>query len=299
MARLNIEDPFWIEVISLVAKAGDQDKAIGNAVRFFRFAQEKHKHGQLITEEEFTRQGFMAELIPTFAERVEGGIRVLGAEKHFGWLRARVNAGKRGGSKPKQTKANRSKRKQPEASPSPSYSSSLSSSGSDSSVGETAPAEPPPPDESAQRGNALVAEFYDFWRLKHGGRAPLLPADHKKLKDLGEQLGHEPARKLIQDYFKVPNEWFAKKKHDVQTLMSNLSEVQAYSAKKAALAVAPARGNTSAAPPPAEPAMTPERRRERIKEIDAQLAGNVNAWLKVALETERRALAGELGKAGA
>lgn len=97
MARLNIEDPFWLEVIQLIAKTGDQDKAIGNAIRFFRHAQEKHKAGLAISEDEFKRLGFLEELIPLFAERTEDGIRAVGADKHFGWLLDKSHAGQLGG----------------------------------------------------------------------------------------------------------------------------------------------------------------------------------------------------------
>jgi hypothetical protein len=106
---------------------GDADRAIGQAVRLFRLAQENHKHGKLISENDFKRQGFSDSLIGTFAERVDGGIQLIGAEKHFGWLAERVEAGRRGG---KQTQAKRSKVKQaqPSPSPSPSFSSSCSPS---------------------------------------------------------------------------------------------------------------------------------------------------------------------------
>lgn len=97
MARLNIEDPFWLEVMQIVGRVGDQDKAIGNAVRFFRYAQDRHKIGHLITEDEFKSLGFMEELFPLFAERTPDGIRAKGADKHFGWLGQKAEAGRAGG----------------------------------------------------------------------------------------------------------------------------------------------------------------------------------------------------------
>lgn len=152
MARLNIEDSFWLEVTQLIAKTGDQDRAIGNALRFFRHAQEKHKHGLLVSEDEFRRLGFLDDLIPLFAERTEGGIKAIGADKHFGWLAAKVESGRRGGkvgglaaagrerdengrllskanqSEPKQSQSETGSAK-PSPSPSPSFSNSLSSVG--------------------------------------------------------------------------------------------------------------------------------------------------------------------------
>lgn len=126
MARINIEDSFWIEALELVERMGDRDRAIGQALRFFKLAQDRHKEGRLILEDEFKSKGFSEHLIGVFAERVEGGIQAIGARKHFGWLKDRVEAGRKGGeSKRKQNEANESKPEQMEASSSCSPSCSL------------------------------------------------------------------------------------------------------------------------------------------------------------------------------
>jgi hypothetical protein len=152
MARLNIEDQFWLDAMTVVATVGDVDRVVGNAVRFFRFAQEKHKAGKLITEDEFKANNFLESLIPTFATRTTQGIKAAGADKHFSWLLDKKEAGKLGGqrsaaarkekygsSAPKQheadpeaTRSTRSTSKQIEPSPSSSSSSSSSFSFSNS-----------------------------------------------------------------------------------------------------------------------------------------------------------------------
>jgi hypothetical protein len=118
MARINLEDQYWLDLAEVAAKVGDIDKAGGNATRFLRYAQEHHKAGKYITEKDFKERGFLEALFPHFAERTPSGIRARGSDKHFGWLKERVEAGRKGGSKPKQTEANESKPKQVEASPS-------------------------------------------------------------------------------------------------------------------------------------------------------------------------------------
>lgn len=94
--------------MDVIAAYGNQDLAIGNALRFFRFAQELHKKGDLISEEEFERKGFNEALFPIFAERVEGGIRARGSSKHFSWLMDKAEAGSAGGkvsaSRPRDSK---------------------------------------------------------------------------------------------------------------------------------------------------------------------------------------------------
>ncbi len=79
------------------AALGNQDLAIGQSLRFLKLAQEKYKNGKLITEEEFIRYGFSESIIGVFAERIDGGIQAVGAEKHFGWLSRRAEAGRSGG----------------------------------------------------------------------------------------------------------------------------------------------------------------------------------------------------------
>lgn len=137
MARLNIEEQFWNEINRVVAKVGDEDKAIGNAVRLFRFAQIRAKQGKPITAEDWRIQGFHESLVPIFATRISANdetfYEVVGAKKHFAWLEERVEAGRAGGVKSGEsrrsefndlTEAKRSKPKQTE--PSSSYSLSFS-----------------------------------------------------------------------------------------------------------------------------------------------------------------------------
>lgn len=99
MARINIEDDFWDDIAKVAVVTGDLDKAIGNAVRFFKFAQTKHKKGKLITEEEFKEEGFLECLLPVFAKQTPSGIQAKGSERHFAWLNQRIEAGRAGGIK--------------------------------------------------------------------------------------------------------------------------------------------------------------------------------------------------------
>lgn len=98
MARINIEDQFWLEVTAVAAQRNmDPDKLAGNASRFFRYAQEKHKKGKYVSEEEFQALGFLEELIPMFAKRTPNGLQAAGCDVYFGWLEQKSEAGKTGG----------------------------------------------------------------------------------------------------------------------------------------------------------------------------------------------------------
>ena len=134
MARINIEEQFWTEITAVTRKLkGDEDKAVGQAIRLFRVAQQRAKNGQIVTDEDWQIHEFSDALIPVFAKKVEGGYVVQGTEKHFGWLKKRAESGRRGGEKSGESRRNEinnlseakpSKPKQVEPSPSPSCSTS-------------------------------------------------------------------------------------------------------------------------------------------------------------------------------
>lgn len=97
MANLNINDIFWIEITGTIAKLGNENEAVGMAIRWFRYSQEKHKQGKLVSEEEFKENGFSEVLVPRFARRRNGGYECIGAEKHFSWLKSKSESGAEGG----------------------------------------------------------------------------------------------------------------------------------------------------------------------------------------------------------
>jgi len=100
LARLNIEDQFWIEVTAVTKRLkGDESRAVGDSVRLFRVAQQRAKQGRIVSEEDWRIGEFSDALIGVFALKVEGGYEVMGAKKHFGWLYDRVESGRKGGLK--------------------------------------------------------------------------------------------------------------------------------------------------------------------------------------------------------
>lgn len=189
MARINLEDQFWLEITGVALAMGNQDLAVGNAVRFFRYAQEKAKYGKFLTEEEFKSHGFSEALFPSFAVRTDGGIQAAGYEKHFGWLALRVEAGRKGGSKPKQTKAkpsktSKGKQTEPSPSPSPSYSYSPSSGLTN------APAEPSPPTDLVLNSEIWKA-YSDAYFVRYKTEPVRNAKVNAQVSQLAKRLGAE------------------------------------------------------------------------------------------------------------
>ncbi len=216
MARIGIDDQFWLEIVSVVAKLGDQDKAIGNAVRWFRFAQEKHKHGRLVSEDEFQVNGFSEHLVPLFATRVAGGIKCIGAEKHFDWLQKKIDAGRKGGrskseAKVSKLKQNKAKASTTEASPSPSYS--YSSSNSHSRLVNISSSEPPtPPDKIL---NSKIWEAYSLAYLDRYQTEPVRNAKvNGQVSQLAKRLGQE-AVEVVRFFVGHNKSFYVGKLHDL------------------------------------------------------------------------------------
>jgi len=204
----------------LVLSMADQDRAIGNAVRFFRFAQERHKSGKLISEDEFQKQGFSEALIGLFAERVDGGIKCFGADKHFDWLKKKRSAGAKGGrskaeAKTKHLKQNQSKtteanRSKAEASYSSSYSSSVSNFPS-SLVNES------PADAVVPADLALNAEIWKSYSEAYEVRYKTKPVRNARVNgqiaQFAKRLGKE-APAVARFYLSLAKSYYVAKVHD-------------------------------------------------------------------------------------
>ena len=213
MARINIEDNFWLEITGVAAQMGSQDLAIGNAVRFFRYAQERAKAGKFLTEDEFKQKGFAESLFPDFAVRSPSGIQARGFEKHFGWLVKRVKAGRKGGKVKSEAKRNKLKQtvangSNTEASPSPSPSPNESSS--DSSLFTEREKIASRPDL-----NRMVWDAYSKSYQKRYGKPPVRNAKvNSQTAQLAARLGGD-APAVIEFYLTHNDGFYLKKVHSL------------------------------------------------------------------------------------
>lgn len=236
MARINIEDGFWDTIRPIAEKIG-YHKAVGAAICFFKLAQQKYKEGKFITDEEFKFHEFPNELIPFIAIKTEKGIQAVGAETFFGWLRERVESGRKGGKSksPKKLKslkqytksdkktrsAAEAKQSKSEPSPSPSPSCSDSPSSSFSPKGDLRSLEAPAPEGV----NVAIAYYCDAWKQKYKSNPPIGGKEAGLVKSLVKDYGLDKACGLLTAYLQMPDTWFLTKRHDLPTLISNLNAV--------------------------------------------------------------------------
>lgn len=66
-------------------------EAIGHAILWFKYAQDKYVADKPITEEMFKYMGFNEGLFPVFAHRDASGIQATSSEVHFGWLKKGID----------------------------------------------------------------------------------------------------------------------------------------------------------------------------------------------------------------
>lgn len=82
------------------------------------------------------------------------------------------------------------------------------------------------PLSAAAETEDVIGRYHELWKQLYKERAPLLPLDYKKLNDLAKNLGAKTAISLVEAFFAMPDSWFISKRHDVQSLISNLTKVQ-------------------------------------------------------------------------
>jgi hypothetical protein len=234
MARINIEDKFWVDVGAVAAKMGDLDRAVGQALRLIRHAQEKHRDGEQITVADF-RTRFSDALIPEFAQIDGEHVKVAGASKHFGWLEQKREAGRAGGKvsakRPRdskgrliKTKQEPSKSNQDIQADSPSETKQIQPYGSGS--GSVSGSRDSVPTERAPTGaNDAIGFFYSTWERVHSAKPPRKGSNHGILARVVRENGIERTLYLLEAYFAMPDSWVKKTAHDLTVFASKLNEV--------------------------------------------------------------------------
>ncbi len=242
MARINIDDDFWDAVTDVAARCQNATEAAGMALRFIRFAQQKHLKEEPLVWSDIENK---FELLNGYFFSVSletGDIKVIGPAAQFGWLNVKSEAGRKGGiasaQRPRDEKgrllpkhvpsevqaasSDSKLTKQIQASSSSSSSSSGSSSGSSNlNTGRTPASQEPPK-------NNLIAHYCDAWKLRYGSNPMILPKDAGQLKKFVEAIGVERSKQVITTYLSMPEKWFVTKRHDISTMIANLNAIQQF-----------------------------------------------------------------------
>jgi len=221
MARLNIEDDFWEDAMLLATKlGGDYDRAIGMAMRFLRVAQTRYKHGKIITFSEFEKNGFSEKLVPFFAKKTSDGYEAIGAEKHFIWLKKRVEAGAKGGKKPKPSVINNLALSKPKALGSKSKASLLSSLSSKEERIHSGGAEKQPPPDSKVLNKLIWESYKNSWAARYGSEPIRNATVNSQISSLAKRLGPD-AEAVTKFYLTLEDPFVKKQLHPMGLLLSS------------------------------------------------------------------------------
>jgi hypothetical protein len=247
MARINLEDRFFLDVIDVAAKTQDQDKAIGNAVRWLRYSQEKHKSGQVMPEHEFFEKGFLEALIPNFAIRTATGIMAVGAEKHFKWLKDKVDAGRKGGRSKSEAKKKSLKQFRSKSEAKPKQIEALSKQESDENteaspkqkVANVAAPNPLPLYTGGDAPNAsdeslpspvgyFVKGYCDRFMVKYGTYPEITGKESGVAKRVAKDWSYEKIDLHLDAFFALPDAWLNKIKHPIVSFETKLTEITVF-----------------------------------------------------------------------
>lgn len=77
-------------------------------------------------------------------------------------------------------------------------------------------------------GKYLVGLYCVLWKERYKSSPPLRPQDTKQLKNIGEQNGRDKTKNLFEAYFRMPDPFFVKRRHDIQTFLNNLTSIAAF-----------------------------------------------------------------------
>lgn len=242
MARINIEDSLFKEKSfeKLLIKLGSKRAALGALVESFMLAQKWYKataSDRLIPLSEWEREEIAPELIEVgFAEVRENGIYVRGSEEQFAWLVQRQVAGAKGGAKKAQNSLAVASGRLAEPSgvypltPTPTLSPtlplSLSLTHAHSQKKEAKKnLSPSAAQKVSEQSDQVIGLYFNFWKEKYTGRAPLTGKHFSLLKGIVKTNGVERTSQLLKAFFEMPDPWFIKRRHDVETFNANLNQV--------------------------------------------------------------------------
>jgi len=251
MSRINIEDSLFKDgrFIELAIKMGSRHSALGAVVEAFILAQEfflNKESNRMIPLNEWKRRKAVDLVIDAGLAEIRGEfVYVCGAEKQFSWLIQRQDAGLLGGRKKSNAikhtmnKTTESGTLTTESGSNPltlTHSLSLTHSHIQTQAhSQNTVSEKKLKKQKAAAstdvdnvGQKLVAVYCELWKKRYNTNPPLKPSDTKNLKSFGKENGFERTENLLQSYFKMPDAFFIKKRHDLATFLYNLSSIAAF-----------------------------------------------------------------------
>lgn len=255
MARINVDDDIECQIeyrklLKLVG--GDDDKALGMLVRFWRLAQIYWGRGELVPLEEMNLWEFKPIIESRWGIVKDDGVYAKNSEEYFGWYRQRVEAGKKRAEsardnhgqfkksdpridqqrltslppEPAEAQRNLIPHQPPVPAPAPTpvlalvpsqkygEASKIQSNEKELKLG------PPVIDD-------FIAQYEDSFRSAYGAQTnPVVTSkDRTRIHLFLKDTPPNRAQQMIRTYCLMADPWFRKKGHDLSTFFENQNSI--------------------------------------------------------------------------
>ena len=260
MSRININDKLWADprFDALKIMVGNEFVAIGLVVKAFRMAQEFWSDGEkLIPLETWKIYPFDSLEKSGLAEVTEAGVYVKGSKENFDWLLKKRAAARVGGLKSVQVRQEKYGTKkilksvENEAHHEAPHEAPMKHNMKQCFVNDEAPMNPPSPSPSPSLNtNTLpqkksttskkqsigtvdvIARYCELFEQRHGTKAVISGVEAGQLGRLTKSHGKDQAIKIVEAYFKLPDQWIINQCHPVSMIEKQINKILVHMAKK-------------------------------------------------------------------
>lgn len=238
MARVNVESSLYkdIRFINLVLALGDLDTAIGALVRAWTLGQEYWKNSDNgIPVTVWKEQKLKQQIIDSGLAEMRGEfVYIRGSIERFGWIRERVESGRRGGvarcgidNHSTKSQAKLSKTKQNEASYSLSLSSSKKKKNRLHESSQSSLVVKPESKEltTGMKTNSVIGAYVTAYQKRYSADPPITGWAAGQLKNLTKTVSPSDLMQLVQVYVQMDEPYYLKRAHDLGTFITDLTKI--------------------------------------------------------------------------
>lgn len=228
MARINVEDDFWTHprYRALTRIIGDEDKAAGMCIRFWRLAQSYWGHRKPVPLDVWDLEKLEPLVDVGLADRRADGVYCRNSEKHFEWYSQRVEAGRRGGLKSVRSRAEKYGTAQPRGTKSSKQTRSTASTNTEAPPKQTRSTAPEAPKPltlyEAEKPEVQLkgGDVWEAYRASYFARYSVEPVRNAEsnthCSNLVKKLGGDAAVAVVRFYLTHGKRYYVENCHSLR-----------------------------------------------------------------------------------